>query len=68
MRVWLNGDPRELPEGATLADATRAVGVSADERGVAASLDAEVVPRAAWEGTAVADGARVEVVRAAGGG
>ncbi|MEW6583907.1 MAG: sulfur carrier protein ThiS [Actinomycetota bacterium] len=68
MRVIVNGVPRDLPGGATLADAASAVGVAAGERGVAAAVDGEVVPRADWPGRVLQTGARVEVVRAAAGG
>jgi sulfur carrier protein len=68
MRVTINGVARELPEGARIADALRAVGVDADERGVAVAVDAEVVPRAGWNETTIPDGARLEIVRATAGG
>ena len=69
MRIELNGEPRELPAGATLADAVR------DERapsrraaGVAVALDGEVVPRGEWASTPLAEGQRVEVLAAIQGG
>jgi sulfur carrier protein len=68
MRVVINGAERELPDGARVGDALRAVGVRADERGVAVALDAEVLPRAGWEETTIPDGARLEIVRATAGG
>ena len=66
--VTVNGEPRVLPDGASLSDAVRAVGATDDSRGVAVALDGEVVPRAQWEGTEVPDGGRVEVLRAVQGG
>ncbi|MDX6610647.1 MAG: sulfur carrier protein [Solirubrobacterales bacterium] len=67
MRIELNGSPRELAEGASLADAVRAAG--ADEaRGVAVALDAEVCPRREWAQTQLAEGSRVEVLAAIQGG
>ena len=68
MNLRLNGEPRELPEGATVADAVRASGMPALARGIAVAVDGEVVPRAEWDGFAVAEGARVEVLRAIQGG
>ncbi len=68
MKVALNGEPRELPKGATLADAVRASGIERDGRGVAVALDGEVVPRAEWDSTALAEGAAVEVLAAIQGG
>jgi sulfur carrier protein len=64
--VTLNGEPRELPAGATVATVVRELG--ADGRGVAVALDGEVVPRAEWGSTEVRDGQQLEVLRAVQGG
>jgi sulfur carrier protein len=66
--VVLNGDPCELPEGAMLEDAIARSGVHESRRGVAVAVDGEVVPRAEWEQTALAEGAKVEVLQAVQGG
>ena len=68
MTIWLNGSESELAAGTTLADAVAATGRPAEARGIAAAVDGEVVPRAAWQETALADGQRVEVVQAVQGG
>jgi sulfur carrier protein len=68
VNVVLNGDPRGLPEGATVLDAVRASGAPEDGRGVAVALDGEVVPRGQWQATALAEGEQVEVLRAVQGG
>jgi len=68
VNVVLNGHPRELRDGALLADAIAASGAPADRRGVAVAVDGEVVPRGEWERTRLADGARVEVLQAVQGG
>lgn len=68
LTVTLNGEPRELPDGATVADAVAAVGAPSDGRGVAAAVDGEVVPRSAWTGHALAADDRVEVLQAVQGG
>jgi sulfur carrier protein len=68
VRVLINGDPAELPDGASVAAAVRAAGVDGEPRGVAVAVDGEVVPRARWEDTPVTDSARVEVLRAVQGG
>ncbi len=67
MRIELNGEPRELPVGSTLADAAQAAGVEAN-RGVAIALDGEVAPRGEWATTPLAEGSRVEVLAAIQGG
>ena len=68
MNVLLNGEPRGLADGATVRAAVAASGAPSEGRGVAVALDGEVVPRGAWESTAIADEARVEVVMAVQGG
>jgi sulfur carrier protein len=70
MRLTVNGDARELPDGVTVAELVR---ISADvdaraARGTAVAVDAEVVPRSAWETTALHEGQRVELLRAIQGG
>jgi sulfur carrier protein len=68
MRVMLNGDERELADGATVQAAVDALALPARNRGVAVAVDAEVVPRGAWDRTELHDGARVEILRAIQGG
>jgi sulfur carrier protein len=66
MTVIVNGRPREIPDGATVADViatvTRAIA------GVAVALNDEVVRRAEWPTTAVRDADRLEVLTAVQGG
>jgi sulfur carrier protein len=66
MIVVVNGEQRELPERATVANLIEQL--SAPPRGVAVAIDGEVVPRGQWATTALPDGARVEVVAAIQGG
>jgi sulfur carrier protein len=66
--VELNGEQRELPDGATVADAVALLGVAPDARGVAVAVDREVVRRGAWGETALAAGARIEILTAIQGG
>ena len=68
MKVVLNGDERELAEGATVQAAVEALDLPAAGRGVAVAVDAEVVPRTQWEKHTLQDGARIEVLRAIQGG
>ena len=70
MIVTLNGERREVADGATVAAlvALLAPAAGAAGRGVAVALRGEVVPRARWAETEVADGDRVEVVAAIQGG
>jgi sulfur carrier protein len=66
MTVTVNGQCWELPDGSALADVLSRLGTPA--RGVAVALDGAVVPRAFWAGTALRDGASIDVVTAVQGG
>jgi sulfur carrier protein len=66
IQVKLNGEPRELPDGATLAEAVAAVTALAS--GVAAAVNGDVVPRGSWAAAPLRDGDQVEVVTAVQGG
>ena len=68
MIVELNGRPEELPDGATVADAVKVVGVDGEPRGVAVAVEGEVVRRRDWESTTLGDRQAVEIVRAVQGG
>ncbi len=66
MDVFVNGELRAMPEGATVARALAQLDLP--ERGIAVALDREVVPRGEWNRTVLGDGCRLEVVRAVQGG
>ena len=66
--VTVNGESRELGAGATVADVVEQLPAPPGGRGVAVAVNGEVVRRAAWPSTELADGARVEVVAAVQGG
>lgn len=68
VRVSVNGEPRELPEGSTVATVVDELTGRPEGRGVAVALGGEVVPRGAWPTTAIGDGAELEVVAAVQGG
>lgn len=64
--VSVNDEPRRLPDGTSVARLVEDVGCG--RRGVAVAVNKEVVPRSAWEATRLADGDRIEILRAAQGG
>jgi sulfur carrier protein len=66
--VSVNGQPREVPDGATVSTLVAELGARPDGRGVAVALRGEVVPRSAWEQTELDDGDRIEVLIAVQGG
>jgi sulfur carrier protein len=68
VNVTVNGEPRQLPAGATVASVVELLDVTPGARGVAVALDGEVVTRSQWPQTVVRDGALVEVVAAIQGG
>jgi sulfur carrier protein len=66
MTVTVNGTPRDLPSGVTLADVVGQLTQS--PKGVAAAVNGEVVPRRWWPATPLAERDEVEVVTAVQGG
>ncbi len=69
MRVKLNGESRELTDGATVADLVERSGLEAQRRrGIAVAVDSEVIPRSEWESTELSEGQAVELVTAIQGG
>lgn len=63
MRITVNGNPTEAPDGAVVADL-----LPPDCRGSAAALNGAVVPRGRLGDTALSDGDVLEVVTAVQGG
>jgi sulfur carrier protein len=64
--ILLNGAPLELEAGTTVS---ALVAVAAESpKGIAVAVNADVVPRSAWDRTVVAAGDRVELLTAAQGG
>jgi sulfur carrier protein len=66
MKVEVNGDALQFPDGITLAGLLAEVGAS--RQGVAVAVDGEVVSRGRWGDVVVADGAKVEILTAVQGG
>ncbi|MCS6816151.1 MAG: sulfur carrier protein ThiS [Blastocatellia bacterium] len=66
MRVVLNGEEREIPDGLTIARLIEYLGVNPER--VAVERNREVVPRAQWTSVEIRDGDRLEIVHFVGGG
>lgn len=66
MRLVVNGDPMELPDGATVAQLLAELALGPGP--VAVERNGEVVPRRAHAETPLADGDFIEVVHFVGGG
>jgi sulfur carrier protein len=66
VQVKLNGEPSDLPDGSTVAQAVAELTVASS--GVAAAVNGEVVPRGSWAATTLRDGDQIEIVTAVQGG
>lgn len=66
MDIQLNGEARTLPEGSTIIALLRREALT--DRRVAVEVNGEIVPRGRHAAHALADGDRVEIVHALGGG
>jgi thiamine biosynthesis protein ThiS len=64
--VALNGEPREVPEGLSVATFLAHLGLPADR--VAVELNRQIVRKADWDLSPIFNGAEVEVVHFVGGG
>jgi thiamine biosynthesis protein ThiS len=66
VNLLVNGESTTLPPGTTVAELVHAV--AGTERGVAVSIDREIVSRSTWREVQLHEGAHVEVLVAAAGG
>jgi sulfur carrier protein len=66
MRLTVNGEPHEVPEGTTVRGLIERLDLSGGP--VAVEKNGEVVPRAEHPATALAEGDVIEVVHFVGGG
>ena len=66
MTVTINGEQRHFESALTVAEVLDEIGL--DPRKVAVERNLEIVPRAGYGSTAVADGDRLEIVHFIGGG
>lgn len=65
-RIFINGEPRQIVAGATLATLLEELGLT--PRHVAVEVNLELVPRAQHAQWVLADGDHLEVVTLVGGG
>ena len=68
MIVHVNGQPRDVEPGTTVARVVEELRPGGRRRGIAVAIDAEVVPRGQWDERVLDAEARVEVVNAIQGG
>jgi thiamine biosynthesis protein ThiS len=66
MRVTVNGEVREAPDSATLAELLASLGIESGR--VAVERNREIAPKSLWTAITLADGDRLEIVQFVGGG
>jgi sulfur carrier protein len=66
LRLLLNGEPREVPADVDVIALLEREGLAT--RRVAVEVNGDIVPRSRHAGHRLADGDRVEIVHALGGG
>jgi thiamine biosynthesis protein ThiS len=64
--ITVNGEPRDIAPGDTVAALLRAIGL--DTRKVAVERNEEIVPRSTYDSVALTPGDRLEIVHFIGGG
>ena len=66
MQITVNGESRQVPDGATAAQLVELLELSG--RRLAMEVNGEIVPKSLHESRALDPGDRVEIVHAVGGG
>ena len=66
MRLTVNGETREAPPGASLAELLASLGI--DGRRVAVERNREIAPKSLWPQIELAEGDELEIVQFVGGG
>jgi len=66
VKANINGDVLELPDGLTVGALLESMGTA--RNGVAVARNDSVVPRARYDSDTIADGDRIEIIRAVAGG
>jgi sulfur carrier protein len=66
MRLVVNGEDRDMADGATVGALVAELARS--PKGMAVAVNAEVVPRSRWDAVPLRAGDRIEVLSAAQGG
>jgi sulfur carrier protein len=66
--IYVNGQPLQAGDQPTIRDVLVELAIDPEAAGIAVAVDAEVARRGIWPTRTLADGARVEIVRAVQGG
>ena len=68
MEVMLNGTPRQVADALNLRDLLESLRLPALERGIAVSVNGELVRKAEWNVLALKPSDEIEIVQATQGG
>ncbi len=68
MKLYINGEELEVPEGIVLSELIKILNVQVREVGFAVSVNEEIVPKSKYESYKLSEGDRVEIVHLVGGG
>ncbi len=66
MRLTVNGEMREAPDQATVADLLASLGI--EGKRVAVERNREIAPKSLWAEMVLAEGDELEIVQFVGGG
>ncbi|WP_310439890.1 sulfur carrier protein ThiS [Sulfuricurvum sp.] len=66
MQIKVNGEIRDIPNGSTMLDLIRSLGV--EERVMASALNMEIVKQDAWGSALLKEGDTIELLDFVGGG
>ncbi|HEY1655482.1 MAG TPA: sulfur carrier protein ThiS [Candidatus Tumulicola sp.] len=66
MKATVNGETRDLPDGATVGGLLEILGAA--RAGIAVARNDRVVASAEYDSDRIADGDRIEIIRAVAGG
>lgn len=66
MKIYLNGEAREVPDNYTAAALVEELGLTGKR--IAMEVNMEIVPRSGYEAHTLCEGDKVELVHAIGGG
>ena len=66
MKIRINGDERDIPDGLTVAALLSHIGMPSDRVAIERNLD--ILPRASWKTTEVQANDSYEIVHFVGGG
>ena len=66
MQIFINGDPRDVPEDTRMADLVQLLDLAGKR--IAVEVNEELVPRSTFDGHSLAPDDRIEIIHAVGGG